>query len=58
MISQKPDRPRGEAERLMAAGFRDHFDDTEWRRQGLPHISLEALATGANSRAQQIDQDG
>ncbi len=28
-----------EAERFIAAVSRDRFDYTEWRRQGLPHLT-------------------
>lgn len=55
MISQKPDRPRVEAERLMAAVSRDRFDYTEWRRQGLPGMDLDELAQAANLPSKQID---
>jgi hypothetical protein len=38
-------------------GSRDRFDYTEWRRQGLPHMTLEDLAMSANSLTQTINQE-
>lgn len=38
-----------EAERFMVAISRDRFDYTDWRRHGLPSMSVEALAQAANS---------
>ncbi len=47
-----------EAERFIAAVSRDRFDYTEWRRQGLPRMDLDELATSANLFADQIAQEG
>jgi len=47
-----------EAERFIAAVSRDRFDYTEWRRQGLPRMDLDALANSANLMAKQMDQEG
>jgi hypothetical protein len=41
-----------EAERFMAAVSRDRFDYTEWRRLGLPDLSLNELAERANRLSQ------
>lgn len=41
-----------EAERFMMAVSRDRFDYTEWRRHGLPEISLDVLAQTANRYAE------
>jgi len=43
-----------EAERFMMAVSRDRFNYTEWRRQGLPEMSLEALADAANLCAEDL----
>ncbi len=43
-----------EAERFMVAVSRDRFNYTEWRRQGLPEMSLEALADAANRCAENL----
>ena len=40
-----------EAERFLAAVSRDKFDYTEWRRTGLPQLSIEEIAEAANKRA-------
>ena len=37
-----------DAERFMAAASRDRFNYTEWRRLGLPTLSLRELADEAN----------
>jgi hypothetical protein len=36
-----------DAERFMAAASRDRFNYTEWRRLGLPSLSLRELADEA-----------
>ena len=41
-----------EAERFMVAISRDRFDYTNWRRHGLPSMSIEALAQAANSHSE------
>ena len=40
-----------EAERFLAAVSRDKFDYTEWRRTGLPQLSIEEIAEAANKLA-------
>lgn len=40
-----------EAERFLAAVSRDKFDYTEWRRTGLPQLSIEEIAVAANKLA-------
>ncbi|TPW10396.1 MAG: hypothetical protein FD130_2232 [Halothiobacillaceae bacterium] len=40
-----------EAECFMASVSRDRFNYTEWRRHGLPKMSLDALAQTANRYA-------
>lgn len=37
-----------DAERFIAATSRDRFNYTEWRRLGLPDMSLQVLAAAAN----------
>jgi len=37
-----------EAERFLAAVSRDRFNYTEWRKTGLPEMSVEDLAREAN----------
>lgn len=37
-----------EAERFLTALSRDRFDYTEWRRDGLPQLSIDELAQAAN----------
>lgn len=44
-----------EAERFMMAVSRDRFNYTEWRRHGLPEISLDALAQVANRYAEELN---
>ena len=44
-----------EAERFMAAISRDKFNYTEWRRNGLPNMTIEAIAGQANNLATEID---
>lgn len=41
-----------EAERFMMAVSRERFDYTEWRRHGLPDLSLDELAHLANLEAE------
>lgn len=41
-----------EAERFMMAVSRERFDYTEWRRHGLPVMSLGELARLANLEAE------
>jgi hypothetical protein len=44
-----------EAERFMMAVSRDRFNYTEWRRHGLPEMSLDALAQAANRYAEELN---
>ena len=41
-----------ETERFMMAVSRERFDYTEWRRHGLPELSLGELARLANLEAE------
>ncbi len=43
-----------EAERFMVAVSRDRFNYTEWRRHGLPEMSLELLAQQANRYTEEL----
>ena len=45
-----------EAERFLAAVSRDKFDYTEWRRTGLPDISIEEISTAANKLADSLNR--
>ncbi len=49
-----------DAERFMAALSRDRFNYTEWRRHGLPTLSLEELAAqvSATESSQPTSQQG
>ncbi len=44
-----------EAERFMVAVSRDRFNYTEWRRHGLPVMSLELLAQQANRHTEELN---
>lgn len=44
-----------EAERFMVAVSRDRFNYTEWRRQGLPEMSLDVRAQKANRCAEALE---
>jgi len=44
-----------EAERFLAAVSRDKFNYTEWRRTGLPDMSIDEIAAAANHLAGQMD---
>ena len=46
-----------EAERFLIAVSRDRFDYTEWRRQGLPQLSIEELALAANTITEQLNAE-
>ncbi len=46
-----------EAERFLAAVSRDKFDYTEWRRIGLPDMTIEEIAAAANTLAEQQDRE-
>ena len=45
-----------EAERFLAAVSRDKFDYTEWRRTGLPEITIEEISTAANTLADSLNR--
>lgn len=47
-----------EAERFIAALSRDRFDYTQWRRTGLPSLSISQLSAQAMVLASTIDADG
>lgn len=47
-----------DAERFMAATSRDRFNDTEWRRLGLPDMGLQELAAAANQMSTPIAKPG
>jgi hypothetical protein len=44
-----------EAECFMMSVSRDRFNYTEWRRQGLPDVSLDVLAQTANRYAEELN---
>jgi len=44
-----------EAERFLVAVSRDKFDYTEWRRTGLPEMTIEEISTAANSLADSLN---
>lgn len=44
-----------EAEQFMVSISRDRFNYTEWRRHGLPEMSLEALSQAANRYAEELN---
>jgi len=46
-----------EAERFLAAVSRDKFDYTEWRRTGLPDISIDEIAAAANKLAEDLNRE-
>lgn len=46
-----------EAERFLAAVSRDKFDYTEWRRAGLPEMSIEDIAAAANQLSEQLNRN-
>ena len=43
-----------EAERFLVAVSRDKFDYTEWRRTGLPEMTIEEISTAANKLADSL----
>lgn len=45
-----------EAERFLMAVNRDKFNYTEWRRTGLPNMSIEEIAAEANQLASQVNK--
>jgi len=46
-----------EAERFLAAGSRDKLDYTEWRRAGLPDMSIDEIALTANKLTDPLDRN-
>jgi len=44
-----------EAERFLVAVSRDKFDYTEWRRTGLPEMTIEEISTAANRLADSLN---
>ena len=46
-----------EAERFLAAVSRDKFDYTEWRRTGLPEMTIEEISIAANKRAEELNRE-
>ena len=45
-----------ETERFLIAVNQDKFNYTEWRRTGLPDMSIEQIATAANQFSSQLRQ--
>jgi hypothetical protein len=45
-----------EAERFLMAVNQDRFDYTEWRRTGLPALSIEQIALQANELSSQLNK--
>jgi hypothetical protein len=45
-----------ETERFLAAINREKFDYTEWRKQGLPNLSIDEIAARANQLSFQIKE--
>lgn len=45
-----------EAERFLAAVSRDKFDYTEWRRTGLPAMTIEEISAAANQLAEELNR--
>lgn len=45
-----------EAERFLVAVSRDKFDYTEWRRTGLPEMTMEQISTAANQLADSLNR--
>ncbi|MGH8547785.1 MAG: hypothetical protein ACRERU_04145 [Methylococcales bacterium] len=43
-----------ETERFLVAVSREKFNYTEWRRDGLPRMTLEELAAIANKQSEQL----
>lgn len=43
-----------ETERFLVAVSREKFNYTEWRRDGLPRMTLEELAAAANKQSDQL----
>lgn len=45
-----------EAERFLIAVNQDRFDYTEWRRTGLPTMSIEQIAKEANALSSALNK--
>jgi hypothetical protein len=45
-----------ETERFLAAVSRDKFDYTEWRKTGLPHMSIDEISSAANQFSAQLSE--
>ena len=45
-----------EAERFLIAVNQDNFNYTEWRRTGLPEMSVEQIAAAANQFSKQLSE--
>lgn len=45
-----------EAERFLISVNQDRFDYTEWRRKGLPEMTIEQIAKEANALSSQINK--
>ena len=45
-----------ETERFLIAVNQDKFNYTEWRRTGLPEMSIEQIAAAANQFSSQLRQ--
>jgi hypothetical protein len=45
-----------EAERFLISVNQDRFDYTEWRRTGLPTMSIEQIAKEANALSNQLNK--
>ena len=46
-----------EAERFLIAMNQDKFNYTEWRRTGLPDMSIEEIASKANQLSEQFTKN-
>ena len=46
-----------EAERFLAAVSRDKFDYTEWRKIGLPVMTIEEISAAANQLAEKLSRE-
>ncbi|CAK0757643.1 conserved hypothetical protein [Gammaproteobacteria bacterium] len=44
-----------EAERFVAAIARDKFDYTEWRKSGLPDMTIEEISEAANQLSKKLN---
>ena len=44
-----------EAERFLAAVSKDRFDYTQWRRKGLPDMTIDAIAQQGNALAEELN---